>query len=243
MALIAEALSYLVSVVTLLAIRTPEPIVADGQPRHLGREIGEGLATVTSNPVLRALAFMSGFWNGLDMIAYTLFLLYAIRERGLSPGLLGAVIAAGACGGLLGAAVASALARRTRIGLLLSIAFCAGCLPWIALPMIAGSQWIECLAFAAIFFSIHVGLGIWAVVTVSLRQTITPGRLLGRTNASLRLISYGLGAVGALAAGFLGTWLGLRPSLWLAASGFLVLLVCTLCCTPLPRLRSIAQAS
>ncbi|MGZ3666718.1 MAG: hypothetical protein ACXVDA_19805, partial [Ktedonobacterales bacterium] len=82
-------------------------------------------------------------------------------------------------------------------------------------------------------------LGLWSVLTLSFRQAITPHHLLGRVSASLRFVSYGLGALGFVLAGMLATLLGLRPALWLAAGGFLVILAITLLATPLPRVRKI----
>jgi hypothetical protein len=102
-----------------------------------------------------------------------------------------------------------------------------------------GPRLLQDATYALAFFLVHVGLGLWTVLTLSLKQAITPIYLLGRVNASLRLISYGLGALGAALAGFLGMALGLRPTLWLSAGGFIVILALTLLATPLPRVRSL----
>jgi len=242
LAMLADALSYVVAVATLLLIRTPEPAPKVAESPHLLREIGVGLRIVWDDTRLRAIAIMSGLWNCLDMIAETTFLLYAIRERGLAPGTLGAVFAIGAVGGLIGAAASTAMVQRGRFGPILGIAFCFGCLPWVVMPLVIGSQWLEAGAYAIAFFLVHIGLGLWAVLTTTLRQTITPLHLLGRTGASVRLISYGLGALGVLLAGFFGSVIGLRATLWLAAVGFLVILVVLLLATPLPRVRSLSGA-
>lgn len=250
LALLADAVSYAVAVVTLLAIRTPEPdpltereVDSDSGRGRLLREIGEGLRAVWRNSLLRAIAVMSGLWNLLFGVADTTFLLYAIRELNVSAGTLGAIFAAGAVGGLLGSAVSTRLGRRGTFGPVLGIAFTFGCLPWLVLPAARGSLPLEVAAFTLAYFLIRIGLGLWAVLVLSLRQAITPPRLLGRVSASLRLISYGLGALGPLLAGMLGTALGLRPTLWLAAAGFVVILAITLTATPLPRVRTIPTES
>jgi MFS family permease len=238
-ALLADAASYLVAMVTLLLIRAPEPRPEVQAQPHLLREIGEGLRLVMGDTYLRAIAVMSGLWNFFYLVASTIFLLYAVRERGLSPGTLGIVLAVGACGGLIGAAISTRLARRGRFGPVLGVAFTFGCASWVLLPAAQGSQVALSAFFAIAFFSIHIGLGLWNVLTLSLRQAITPMRLQGRVSATIRLIAYGLGTLGALAAGVLGSVFGLQTTLWIAAVGFLAILAVTLLATPLPRVRSL----
>ncbi len=239
LALLADTLSYVVALATLLFIRAPEPRAAAGNQTHLLREIGEGLRATFGNGYLRAIALMSGLWNLLFNIADTVFLLYAVRELRLQPGTLGAIFAVAAVGGLIGSAVSTRLGRRGRFGPVLGIAFTFGCVPWVLLPAVSGSRSLEVAGFTLAYFLVRIGLGLWAVLTLSLRQAITPQHLLGRVSASLRLLSYGLGALGMLLSGVLATLVGLRPTLWLAAGGFLTILIITLAATPLPRVRSI----
>jgi predicted MFS family arabinose efflux permease len=238
-ALIADAVSYCAAMVTLLLIRAREPHPEVHPDAHLLREIGEGLRLVMDSVILRAIAVMSGLWNFFYLIASTIFLLYAVRERGLSPGTLGVILAVGASGGLIGAAVSTRLARRGRFGPILGVAFTFGCASWVLLPAAQGSQAIVSVIFAIAFFWVHMGLGLWGVLTLSLRQAITPARLQGRVSATMRLISYGLGTLGALAAGALGSTFGLPTTLWIAAVGFLTILVVTLVATPLPKVRAL----
>jgi geranylgeranyl reductase family protein len=106
-ALIADAASYLVAMVTLLLIRAPEPRPEAHPDSHLLREIGQGLRLVMGDVYLRAIAVMSGLWNFFYLVASTIFFLYAVRELGLSPATLGIILAVGACGGLIGASLAA----------------------------------------------------------------------------------------------------------------------------------------
>ena len=242
-ALLADAASYFVAMATLLLIRAPELHPEVDPNSHLWRQIGEGLRLVMGNAYLRAIAVMSGLWNFLYLIASTIFLLYAVRERHLSPGTLGLLLAIGASGGLIGAAISTRLARRGRFGPVLGIAFTFGCASWFLLPAAQGPQAVVSVIFAIAFFSVHLGLGLWGVLTLSLRQAITPTRLQGRVVATMRLISYGLGTLGALAAGALGSAFGLRTTLWIAAVGFGAILVVTLTATPLPKVRSLPSSA
>ena len=241
LALLADAVSYVVATITLLAIRAPEPAppVRQGQQKRLLGEIGVGMRMVWANPYLRAIMLMSGLWNMLFGIADTVFMLYAVRDLHIQAGTLGGIFAAGAVGGLIGSAVSTRLGQHGAFGPMLGIAFTFGCAPWVLLPAVQGTQTLEVIGFTLAYFLVRVGLGLWSVLTISFRQAITPHHLLGRVNASLRFVSYGLGALGFLLAGALATLAGLRQALWVAALGFVVILAITLLATPLPRVRSI----
>ncbi len=241
LALLADAVSYAVATITLLLIRTPEPAapVAKGQRQHLLREIGDGLCVVWGNPFLRAIMLMSGLWNLLFGIADTVFILYAVRTVGLQPGILGEIYGVGAIGGIIGSTISTRLGQRGAFGPVLGIAFTFGSLPWLLLPALSGPRAVEVVGFTIAYFLIRLGLGLWRVLTQSFRQAITPLHLLGRVGASIRFVSYGLGALGYLLSGTLATSIGLRPTLWVAAIGFAITLAITLLATPLPRIRSI----
>lgn len=240
-ALLADAISYAVSTITLIAIRAPEPAprVRQGQRAGLLREIGVGLGIVWRNLNLRAIMVMSGLWNMLNGIADTVFVLYVVRELHFQPGALGLIFAVGAIGGLIGSTISTRLSQRGKFGPILGIAFSFGTIPWLLLPAVAGPQTLEVIAFTLAFFLVRVGLGLWGVLTISYRQAITPHHLLGRVGASMRFVSYGLGALGFLLAGALASLVGLRATLWLAASGFVAILLITLLATPLPRVRTL----
>ncbi len=235
-ALLADSLSYVVSVASLLLIRQPEPAPARTSQSRLLQEIGEGMQFVFGNVYLRILMLEAGAWNFCFALLETTFLLYTIRQLSFSAGLLGLVYAVGAVGGLLGAALASPLARRFRLGFILCGTFTLGSLPWLLIPTVTGPQPLVVAVFITVFFLVRTALGIWQVVTLSLRQAITPNRMLGRTSASLRMVSYGAGTLGPLAAGFLGTVTSLRASLWVASLGFLLALA-AIFLSPLPSLR------
>lgn len=241
LALVADAISYVVATATLLAIRAPEPVplAQQGHRKQLLREIGEGIQTVWANQFLRAIMLMSGLWNMLFGISDTVFVLYAIRELRLQPGTLGAIFGVGAIGGLIGSAISTRVSQRGAFGPVLGIAFTFGSIPWLLLPAVRGAQPLEIVGFTLAYFLIRLGLGLWSVLTLSFRQAITPHHLLGRVGASLRFVSYGLGALGFLLAGMLATLLGLRRTLWVAAVGFLVIWAITVLATPLPRIRAI----
>src|SRR5215510_4046690 len=95
MAMIFDAISFLVSALFIWRIRAPEPAPAPvGSRKSVRAEIGEGLSFVFGNPTLRPLAeaiAMHFLFNGL---IFSVFILYASRELKIESALLGVVFAA-----------------------------------------------------------------------------------------------------------------------------------------------------
>ena len=242
-ALLADAVSYLVSVATLGGIRTGEPqppaVTADARVwQRLRHDIGEGLRVTFTNPLLRPMAGLAATYNLFEQAIITVFVLYAIRRLGLSAGLLGLVLSAGAAGALLGSVTAGAAGRRMGIG----VAFLGGvvveCAAMLLVPAVRGPLGLVVPVLVAAFALNGLGLGLTNVYAVSLRQTSTPDQLLGRVNASYRFLSFGSIPLGALLGGFLGQALGLRPALTIAAVALLSTILWLLL-SPIPRLRAL----
>jgi predicted MFS family arabinose efflux permease len=80
------------------------------------------------------------------------------------------------------------------------------------------------------------------VNTTSVRQALAPSGYLGRVNASMHLLAHGVAPLGALAGGLLGEWMGVRPTIWVAALGADLGLLWLLC-SPLPHLRALPPGS
>jgi MFS family permease len=149
----------------------------------------------------------------------TMLPIFILRELGLSPASMGVIFSLGAVGGLLGAIATPHIVRRigeARAIPVSAIAFCiapfflpvASLLPALAFPFLAVQGFI--MSFTVLLYNI---------TQVTFRQRITPARLLGRMNASIRFVVWGVMPIGALLAGALGTWLGTLPTLWIAAAG------------------------
>jgi len=63
---------------------------------------------------------------------------------------------------------------------------------------------------------------LYNVAQVSFRQRLCPPALLGRMNASVRFIVWGVIPIGSLLGGWFGTQFGVIPTLWIAAAGSVV---------------------
>jgi MFS family permease len=241
-ALALDALSYLISVVSLLMIRHHEPHLAAGTGvrRHLGRELAEGLRFAFGEPHIRATVFAASLGNFFSLITETVFLVYAVRVLHFSAGLIGLVLTAIGAGGLLGAACANAINRRFPPGRVYVAARITGGLGALLLPLAAGPHVAAAAMCMASFFVVQAALANMNVISNSLRQALTPDDIRGRMNASARTLVYGSVSLGGLAAGVSGSLIGLHATLWVGAIGYAATLIPILA-SPLPRLRALPQ--
>jgi MFS family permease len=235
-ALIADAVSFVVSALSLSRIATVEPPPELPEQHHLGREIGEGLRFVTGQRLLWAIAGSSATFAFFSTAGSAIITVFLARALGLSAGVIGLLLAAASIGGLLGALVATAIART--IGSARAI-WAASLLPGSALfllPLAEPGWRIGLLVLGQALFGF--GGAVYNVAQVSFRQRLCPDRLLGRINATMRFIVWGTMPVGALAGGVLGSAIGIRPTLWLSAAGAFLAPVWLLL-SPLRRMREV----
>ncbi|MCZ2813700.1 MFS transporter [Modestobacter sp. VKM Ac-2979] len=215
-----DAASFLLSAFFIGRIQRPDTVPDRAGRRSLRTEIGEGLSFVVHQPLLRRIVACTGTSNLFSTITTTLLVLYALRRLELSESVLGLVFSAGAVGGLVGAATAARFARTVGEGRAIPLAVMV-LVPFTALtPLAATGAPLVFLTLGQFGFS-------WAVVVynitqVSFRQRLCPPALLGRMNASVRFLVYGTMPLGGLLGGVLGTWLGVLPTLWIAAAGQLL---------------------
>jgi predicted MFS family arabinose efflux permease len=235
-ALVVDAASFLFSALLLGRIRTTEPPPHPRTEGNVWREIGEGLGVVRRHAVLRPLVLCTATTEFFAFVFFAVYVLYFIRELGLSEAEIGLVFATGGVGALIGAVVAAPLGRRYGQGpsivvaqLLFGISGLviplAALFPAIALEMVVASE------FAQWLFIMVVNVN-----AVSLRQALTPDRLRGRVNASFRFLVVGPQPLGSLLGGALGGLIGLPWTLVIGELGML-LAVLWLVASPLLRLR------
>jgi predicted MFS family arabinose efflux permease len=221
-AILLDALSFLLSVLTLAVIRKPEPPPAPaGARKPLGHEIAQGMRAIWGNKVLRAFILGGGTRSFFGNFYGALYGLYAIRELGMGPAALGLTIAMGGVGDLIGALVAGRLVRRYGLGRTLIGTFALSSSAAFLIPLARGPVLLAVILLMAAQLVGDMLRTVYTINEVSVRQTITPDRLLGRTNASMQLSEAGVGPFGALAGGILGEMIGLRATLALAAIGSL----------------------
>ncbi|MDQ3694906.1 MAG: MFS transporter [Chloroflexota bacterium] len=229
-AIIVDAISYLASALLLTRIKPEvERPNADVARRGVWAEAREGLLAVRDNPILMSMAMSLSAFNLFLSMLNALLVLYAVRDLGIDPAGLGVIFAVGSAGFPIGAAAANVVAKRIGVGraiiwgavvsdLALLLIPLAGVVPGGAIPLLIASRFITMLTGP-----------VTAINQLSLRQSITPDNVLGRTNATMMVLSLGLAPIGGVLAGLLGELFGVQSTILAAAIGvqlgFVILLL------------------
>jgi len=216
-ALSADAISYAVSVASLLAIRAREEQPHPDQRQRLTTEIKEGLTFVLRHPILRKIVACTGTANLFGSMAMALQIIFLIRVLHVRPAATGLLIAVAALGGVVGGALSGRLSRRIGSARIIWFSMLVLSLPQLLVPL-AEPGW-RVAAFAVGLAGFWFSAVIYNVAQVSYRQAICPPRLLGRMNAAVRWIVWGTLPIGGLLGGAFGTALGIRATLWVAFAG------------------------
>ncbi len=219
LALAANAGTYLVSVVSLLLVRTEEPAPVRAAPRGMGREVADGLALVLKNPILASIAGATGTSNFFSSVMGAVYVLYAVHRVGLSPTEVGLTFGLGSVGGVLAAVVARRVHGRWGVGRGLAGAMGVSALGALLVPLAARPSELGMGVLVAGQVLVGLGATVYNIGQVSLRQGITRSEWLGRMNASMRFIVWGPMPLGSLLGGWLGSTWGLHPALWVGAAG------------------------
>lgn len=221
-AVLFDAATFLVSAMSVAAIRAPEP--APRKPEagdNLLAEVIEGVRIVAHHPTLRTLAIGMGWRHFFGNFFATLYGLYAIRNLGLSPAELGFLVGCGGIGALLGAALSQPLARRYSVNTTLISALLVGSVMNILIPLAGGTPLMVFIMMASVQIVGDGAMTVFQINEMSLRQMLVPDRLLGRANASMNFLAEGVSPLGALIAGALATTFGTRATIWIAVLGIL----------------------
>jgi MFS family permease len=214
-ALGVDAFSFVASALSLAAIRFggPRPGASRGDRGQGG--VLEGVRFLLRHPVLRpttvyfsALAILSA--GVIDLLVFLLK-----REMSQGDDAVGLVMGVGATGAALGGIVAAPLRRRFGFGVAFIGASALDALAAVGMGLSPGSH--VATGFAAIW---SVGMILRGVVTMSLRQQITPDHLLGRVTAAFWTLGFASAPVGAALATWVAERAGVRPVL--VATGVLL---------------------
>ena len=197
MAILFDAASFVCSAISVWLIRKPEPQPKPSAAPHIGREIVEGLRASWRQPILRTLLLRSATAALFLGFGGSLYILFAVRDLGLSAVLLGLVIAVGGCSSVFGALAAGRLVRRFGFGRTL---IGAALLPGIAalLPPLAHGPVMLCAAILALAQLGDIAWLIYDVNELTLRQAVAPSHVLGRVNSAAHLTFRGVLPMGAL---------------------------------------------
>jgi MFS family permease len=200
---VVDAGSFAASAALVLSIAAVPRTTVDPSERRPWRvEAAEGFRWLWDNDLLRTMAITLGLLNMLGNAALAAFVLFSQEVLGTSTTEFAILSTAGAFGGVLGGWVASRVSRRIGSGPSLALTIVGGGICLVAIGLV--SSWPA--AFVFLFVEMFIAV-LWNVITVSLRQTIIPDRLLGRVNSVYRFFGWGAIPVGALIGGALAAGL------------------------------------
>ena len=236
LALVLDAVSYLVSALFLRSISPEEPPKEEAESGH----VVAGVRFVWGNSAMRASLLATATINLFNFIFWALFILYVVRSLHVQPGTLGLVLGAAAVGSVIGSLITTRLGRRIGIG----PTYVLGCIlfpvPLVLVPLADGPKWLVLSMLFLAEFGSGLGVMILDISAGSIFAALVPHRLRSRVSGAYMVVNNGVRPIGSLIGGFLGTAIGLRPTLWIAVigaiAGFLWLLP-----SPIPKMRELPE--
>ena len=221
-AIFFDAVSYLGAALFIGIIRREEagPVPhdpAEGDRPSMWQEARAGVGYVIGSPYLRSIAACTGTLNLFGNISGVILILYIVDVLGLTPGTIGLIFALGNIGVLGGALLGGRMAKAIGIGPTIILTAALSGLSAVFVPLAPRDDPFWFLVAGGIIAGFTAVA--YNVNQVGLRQAITPDRMLGRMNATMRLIVWGTIPIGAMIGGILGATLGLTAALWVSVVG------------------------
>jgi MFS family permease len=216
-AIVVDAVSYLFSAKCVSAVRRYEPRPGRAADRHLGREVAEGIRYVLGHRLLRPIAVTTATFNLFANVEIPMLIVVLARELRLPTGAIGLVFSLLGVGGLLGSMMAGRFVDRLGLGPAIWIPMAATA-PFAFLVPLVRPGWPLWLAGLSLGAS-GIVIASYNITQLSLRQRVTPQRLLGRMSATMRFLVWGTLPIGASIGGLIGQYATPRAALWVAATG------------------------
>jgi MFS family permease len=219
-ALIADAVSYLVSMAALLLIRTPEPRSAVEDRPRLRAAIAEGARFVRHDPLLRTMTIAPAVSNFFVTGFSAIVVLFLVRSVHLAPSSVGLLLGLVSLGSVVGALVARPVSRR--IGTARAMWLSSAVTSPLGLLIAATTNGPGLIFFVVGNVALLVGILIYNVTITAFRQAYCPPEMLGRVVATMRFLLFGTIPLGALAAGGLASTVGVRTAVLVVLAGNLI---------------------
>ena len=223
LAILFDALTNLVSALTLLNIRRPEPALEGPSAGEPPPRAAQGLRAVLRHPLLRPLATVLAVSNLFGGAFAALYELYVLRDLHLGALALGVLVTLGGLGSLISAGLSRPITRRLGIGRALTFSMLASGLAGLLIPVAGGGFWLAFAALAAAQLAGDLAGTVYEIDETVLRQSVTPDGWLGRVNGGMQFFGGLFGLVGTVAFGLFAMAFGTRSAFWVAAVGDLVL--------------------
>ncbi|MDT0215487.1 MFS transporter [Rothia sp. ARF10] len=238
-ALVVDALSFLASAVLISRVKVEDrPVEPSGE--SLLRRAREGMRLVLRHRYLRASLACVSTINFFNFVAAALLILFASRELELSAGAIGLTLGIGASGGVLGAVLAGRVTRRLGVGRTICVGAVLFSAPLALLPLAGGPMWMRMGVLGLVEFVCGFGVMLLDVPLNALQTAVTPDAVRSRVVGAFSTVNYGIRPLGAVLGGLLGEWVGIGPTMVVAAAGG-TLSVLWLLGSPIPGTRTIEE--
>ncbi|MBK8020178.1 MAG: MFS transporter [Chloroflexi bacterium] len=221
LAVIFDSITFLIGAGSKAAIRKrvpdPPPAAASASIR---REIAEGVRLVRHDPILRTLAIGIALRTFFGSFFAALYDLYVVRELGISPAVLGLLVAGGGIGALIGTALVGRVVERFGLGRAMVGGLLLSALINFAIPLagVVPPEWAPILLLAAQIGGDGAMMVFW-ISEMSFRQMVVPPHMLGRTHSTFEFLSHLAMPTGAIIAGFVAGAIGAQLTLLIAMIG------------------------
>jgi MFS family permease len=238
-AILLDAVSFFFSAWMLRGIPPKESDRPKTLPRSVRMEIAEGLRAIWQNRTLRAMVWAIATWQIFRHAFIAIVVLYAARELGFSAGHVGVLFMTAGLGSLAAAGVVAPLNRRFGMGPTMLGGIAGTGLAWVIMGSATGPLWLASILFGGGLFLLDLGAMIFFINYLSLRQAVTPDRLLGRVTATMICLTVATAPLGGLAGGWVAEHYGLRSAMLMAGIGALLLAPIVTWLSPLSRMREL----
>lgn len=190
---------------------------APASARNAWREVADGLRFVLSHDLLRPMIVTSMIFNIGWFLVQSVFVVYALRDLGMTPTTVGTAMGVFGLGMVCGALAARPLSRRIPVGWMSVLGPIGG---FVAAGLMLITLWLPTPVPALLsYFLFGLGPVLWTISTTSLRQAVTPSRLIGRVSSLLVVSTYGARPIGAGLGALLAATLGVQ---WCIAAASVV---------------------
>lgn len=223
LAITGNSLSFLGSAIFLMRVKKKELVQRTDTYKSVLGEIKEGINVVLSSKTLKGIAGCTATGNLFWGISYAILILFMESTLELSASWIGAIFAVGALGAVAGAVSSSRIVSALGLGRTIILSAFLGGVPSMLMVLAYPSNAL--LVLMPIWFAMGFTGVIYNVNQVSLRQAITPDRLQGKMNATMRFIVWGVYPIGGVIGGLLGETVGLRMTILIAGIGMLASVV------------------
>jgi len=233
---IADAISYIVSVISLSFIKTQFQLERKAVTRHLRAEIMEGLNWLWHQPLIRYMAFLTGGYNMVNA-ALGLIIIVVAKSMGAQPAQIGLIFSIAGIGGIVGSLIGGQIQKRFSFGQVIITVTWIQVLLFPLYSLVPQFFWLGVIAAVS-----YLTGPIYNVVQFSYRIALIPDELQGRVNSTFRLLAFGFQPLGAALSGILLERFGATPTILLFSVWFLALALLTTLNTHVRNARPLTSA-